>query len=167
MQKVNSLQGNLRSQKTLLLVSLLVLIADQLTKLWASLSLSVGQSWPKEGFLRFTHVNNEGIVFGLSIPEAVTIVLPILVIAAALFLTHRYALLHNRLVVICLGLFIGGNIGNLIDRIRQGYVTDFIDFNLWGDYHWPAFNVADIAIVVAVALVVWFLLRLARSPEYD
>jgi len=117
--------------------------------------------------MRFTHVNNEGIIFGLDVPKPVTIILPILVIAAALILAHRYAPFIKGLIAISLGLFIGGNMGNLIDRIRHGYVTDFFDFNLRGDYHWPTFNVADIAIVIGVFFIVWFLIRLGISAQHD
>ena len=167
MQKVNSLQGSLLSQKTLLLVALSVLVLDQLTKLWVTMGLQEeGESWPKEGFLRFTHVQNEGIVFGLSIHHVVPLLLPILVLAIAIFLSRRYALLNSRLVKISLGLFLGGSLGNLLDRVRFGYVTDFIDFNLWGDYHWPAFNLADAAIVVGVMVMIYFLIRLGISPKH-
>jgi len=145
----------------------MVLVVDQLTKLWVSTSLLVGESWPKEGFLRFTHVNNDGIVFGLFAPKALTIILPILVIAVALVLAYKFALSNNKFVSISLGLFIGGNAGNLIDRIRHGYVTDFLDFNLWGDYHWPSFNVADVAIVIGVFLIIWFLLRVGVFTKSD
>ena len=166
MQKVNHLQGSLQSQKTLFIVALLVVIADQLTKLWITEDLLLGESRPHEGFVRLTLVHNTGIVFGFSVNQAVPLVLSIAVIAAAVFFSHRYALLNNRLVKISLGLFIGGSIGNLIDRIRFGYVTDFIDVRLRGDYHWPAFNLADVAIVVGFFLLLWFAIRVATSPKH-
>ena len=167
MQKVNSLQGNLRSQRTLLIVALLVLIADQLTKLGIRASLLLGESRPEEGFLRLTRVHNEGIVFGLSVHHVVPLLLPIVVIAIVLFLSHRYALFNTGLIKVALGLFLGGSLGNLVDRVRLGYVTDFIDFNLWGDYHWPAFNLADAAIVVGGILLIWYGIRLAMSPKHS
>jgi len=165
MRKVSHLQGSLQSQRTLFIVALLVVIADQLSKLWITESLQLGESRPGEGFVRLTLVHNTGIVFGLSVNQAVPLILSIAVIAAAIFFSHRYALLNNRLVKIALGLFIGGSIGNLIDRIRLGYVTDFIDFRLWGDYHWPAFNLADVAIVVGFLLLLWFAIRFAIAPK--
>jgi signal peptidase II len=61
-----------------------------------------------------------------------------------------------------LGLVFGGAVGNLIDRIRFGYVTDFVDVRLWRDFHWPAFNVADSAITVGsimLAVFIFFTLR--------
>lgn len=167
MQKVNSLQGNLRSQKTLLLVSLLVLIADQLTKLGIRVSFLVGESRPEEGFLRLTRVHNEGIVFGLSVHHVVPLLLPIVVIALAIFLSHRYALFNSGLVKASMGLFLGGSLGNLVDRVHLGYVTDFIDFDLWGDFHWPAFNLADAAIVVGGILLIWYGIRLWMLPKHS
>ena len=167
MQKANLLRGNLQSQKTLLLVAFLVLIADQLTKLWVTRSLLLGESWPQEGFLRLTHVNNEGIVFGLSVHQAVPIILPLLVIAMVLFLSHRHPLFNRNLVKVPLGLFLGGNVGNLIDRLRLGHVTDFVDFHLWGDFHWPAFNLADTAIVVGMIVFIYSLARWGISPNHD
>jgi signal peptidase II len=165
MQKVSSLRGSLQSQRLLLLVVLLAAILDQLSKLWVRKSLILGESCPAEGFLRLTHVGNEGIVFGLSVPEAFGYILPVLVVAAALFLLHRYDLLGGRLAQLSVGLFVGGSLGNLIDRIRLGHVTDFIDFNLWGDFHWPAFNLADVAIVVGIALLIWLGIRLAATSR--
>jgi len=166
MQKVSPLQGNLQSQKTLFIVALLVVIADQLTKLWIRDSLVLGESRPHEGFVRLTLVHNTGIVFGFSVNQAVPLIISIALIAAVVFFSHRYALLNNRLIKISLGLFIGGSIGNLIDRLRFGYVTDFIDFRLWGSFHWPAFNLADVAIVVGFFLLLWFAIRTATSQKH-
>jgi len=84
---------------------------------------------------------------------------------AALFFYLRYTLCNSRLVKIALGLLVGGSLGNLVDRVRLGYVTDFIDIRLWGDFHWPAFNLADLAIVVGVILLVYFLQGLRKSPQ--
>lgn len=166
MQKVSRLQGNLQSRKTLFLVALLVVIADQLTKLWITESLLLEVPRPREGFVRLTLRHNTGIVFGFSVNQAVPLIISIALIAAVVFFSHRYALLNNRLIKISLGLFIGGSIGNLIDRLRFGYVTDFIDFRLWGGFHWPAFNLADVAIVVGFFLLLWFAIRTATSQKH-
>jgi len=142
------------------------LAADQLSKLWVRENLLPGESVPKEGVLRLTYVTNEGIIFGLSAHQALSLILPILVVAAVLFLYYRYTLFHSGLIKIALGLVIGGSLGNLVDRIAFGYVTDFIDFRLWGDYHWPAFNLADSALVIGIILFVYFWLRLKLSPKH-
>jgi signal peptidase II len=64
-----------------------------------------------------------------------------------------------------LGLVFGGAVGNLIDRIRLGYVTDFIDVRLWRDFHWPAFNVADSAITVGSIMLVIFIFLAFRKGD--
>jgi len=144
----------------------LVLAADQLSKLWVRANLDVwGKSLPQEGILRLTHVQNEGIIFGLSAHQAVPLILTIVVVAAAFLLHYRYAPFHSGLIKIALGLFIGGSLGNLVDRIRLGYVTDFVDIRLWGDFHWPVFNLADSAMVIGIILFVYFLLRLKIPPK--
>lgn len=149
----------MRSQTGLLLTAILVLTADQLTKLWVRQSLAVGESVPQDGFLRFTHVTNDGIVFGLSVHPVVPLILSVAVVAAILFLFRHYALTRHTPVNIALGLFLGGSLGNLIDRLAFGEVTDFIDINLWGDYHWPSFNLADTALVVGIILLIYFWIR--------
>lgn len=166
MPRLSSLQGSWQSQRILFLVALLVLTADQLSKLWVRENLLVGESVPKEGILRLTHVTNEGIIFGLSAHQALSLILPILVVAAVLFLYYRYPMFHSGLIKIALGLVIGGSLGNLVDRVRFGYVTDFVDLRLWGDFHWPAFNLADLTIVIGIILFVYFWLRLKLSPKH-
>lgn len=166
MLRLSSLRGSWQSQRVLFLVTLLVLTADQLSKLWVRENLLPGESVPKEGVLRLTYVTNEGIIFGLSAPQTLSLILPILVVAVVLFLYYRYALFHSGLIKIALGLVIGGSLGNLVDRIGFGYVTDFIDLRLWGDFHWPAFNLADLAIVIGIILFVYFWLRLKLSPKH-
>jgi signal peptidase II len=143
------------------------LAADQLSKLWVRENLFLGESVPQEGVLRLTHVTNEGIIFGLSAHPALSLILPILVVAAVLFLYYRYPMFHSGLIKIALGLVIGGSLGNLVDRIRFGYVTDFIDLHLWGDFHWPAFNLADLAIVIGIILFVYFWLHLKLYPKHS
>ena len=74
---------------------------------------------------------------------------------------RRFPLLNNWLTWAGLGLVLGGTVGNLIDRLRLGYVTDFIDFGFW-----PAFNLADSAIVVGVIIFAYSLLSLARAEKH-
>ncbi|GAF88347.1 unnamed protein product, partial [marine sediment metagenome] len=75
-------------------------------------------------------------------------------------LYHRFPFLDNILGKSALGLVLGGTVGNLIDRLRFGYVTDFIDFGFW-----PAFNIADSAIVIGVIIFAYSLLPLARAGK--
>jgi signal peptidase II len=166
MQRLNSLQGSWKSQRIPFIIILSVVAADQLSKLWIRASLLLGESLPEEGVLRLTHVANKGVVFGISLPQFLALVLPIIVVIAILFLSYRYTIFSSRLTKIGLGLVVGGSIGNTVDRFRLGHVTDFIDLRLWGDFHWPVFNVADSAIFVGVILIIFSLLHLAKSPGY-
>jgi len=165
MQRLNYLPGSWKSNITLLLIILSVIAADQLTKLWITSNLLMGESQPEEGILRLTRGANEGVVFGISVPQSLALILPIIVVIAVLFLYIRYTLLQSGITRIGLGLVVGGSIGNLIDRFRLGHVTDFIDLRLWGDYHWPTFNIADSAIVVGTVLIVFFLIRMVETLE--
>jgi len=164
MQKVNSLQGGWWSA-IFLLTATLVVVADQLSKLWIRSNLLVGQSLFEIGFFRFTHIHNTGAAFGLfrghSLILTVVAVFGVAVLLLYAFLLYRrYPLLNNRLSRVALGLVLGGTIGNLIDRLNFGYVTDFIDFTVW-----PTFNIADSAVTVGVIIIVCSLLSLARAGK--
>ena len=148
------------------LTALLVVVADQLSKMWIRSNLVVGQSLPETGFFRLTHIQNTGAAFGLfqghsfalSIVALVGIVVLLLY---ALFIYRRFPILDNRLGKLALGLVLGGTVGNLIDRLHLGYVTDFIDVGFW-----PAFNIADSAIVVGVIMLAYSLRFLARAEKH-
>ena len=144
------------------LAALLIVVADQLSKIWIRTNLAVGQSLPESGFPRLIHITNTGAGFGLLQGQsfALTIVAIVSIVALlvyAVFLYRRFPFLNNRLAWLGLGLILGGVTGNLIDRLRFGSVTDFIDFGFW-----PAFNVSDSAIVVGVFIFAYTLISLAR-----
>lgn len=98
---------------------------------------------------------NRGVSFGLFGHESdlgpILLTLLAVVISIALLIWIRRA--DDRLTVVALGLIIGGALGNVIDRLRFGAVTDFLDFHAFG-YHWPAFNIADSAICVGAAILI-------------
>ncbi len=109
------------------------------------------------GLFDLTYVENPGGVFGLlrGLEDGARGVIFTLVPLAAIALIGLYALRipgAHRLTLASLALILGGAVGNLLDRIRLGYVVDFIDV-YWREYHWPAFNVADSAICVGVGLL--------------
>jgi len=135
-------------------VAFVVLAADQLTKEWVRHSLQVGDAIPEHGPLRLIHSTNSGIIFGLGAPTVVSIIVPIVLVCAALLAYYWYGPIGDRLVNVCLGLFVGGSAGNLLDRLRFRAVTDFVDVRLWGDVHWFTFNLADLSIIVAILLFV-------------
>ncbi len=149
------------------LTALLVIAADQLSKFWVRSNIILGESLPETGLFRLTHIHNTGASFGLfqdqSLPLAIVALTGIIAILIfVLFFSHRFPFLNNWLSKLALGLVLGGAIGNLIDRIRQGYVTDFIDVSIW-----PAFNIADSSVVIGVILFAYSLLSLARAEQKE
>ena len=108
---------------------------------------------------------NKGAAFGLFPGQSlfltiVALLSIILLLAYALVIYRHYPLFYNGLGGVALGLILGGATGNLIDRLRFGEVTDFIDFTVW-----PAFNIADSALSIGAILVVYFFFRLARAEK--
>lgn len=143
---------------------LAVLALDQAAKALVSSHMVAGGSIPiLPGFLQLTLVRNSGMAFGLL--SAATIpykpVLVTLLSVAALGAVAAYALsspASERLTQFALAFILGGAAGNIIDRIRLGYVVDFIDV-FYKDTHWPMFNVADSAICIGVGLLLLDTLR--------
>jgi len=133
MQRVNRPRGKWRDIVFGCIV-LLVVLADQLSKTWIRANLDRGESLFDTGFLFKDHSQTLLIV---SIIGIIAILLLVFV------LRSRWPFLDSMLVISAIGLVMGGTIGNQIDRIRLGHVTDFIDFKVW-----PAWNVADAAVTV-------------------
>jgi signal peptidase II len=132
----------------LLIVAGTAVVADQLTKSVVSMRLPIGDTVASIGPFSIHHVQNTGIAFGLFADSTTAvIVLTAAAVMAMLVFFARQAQRHPLLPV-ALGLVIGGSVSNLIDRVRLGHVTDFLDFRFW-----PAFNLADTFIVVGVALL--------------
>jgi len=170
MRKVNSLRGKWQNV-AFFLTALLIVVADQLSKLWVRSNLALGESLPETGLFRLTHIYNTGAVFGLFQGQSFPLIIVagigiVVVLLFTLLFYHRFPLLDNRLGKPALGLLLGGSIGNLIDRLRFGGVTDFIDVGI-GGYRWPAFNIADSAVVVGTIIFAYCLLRLARAWKTD
>ena len=166
MQKASELWSGWQWNMLLFLIALLVVAADQLSKVWIRSNLLVGQSLFEAGFFRITHVNNTGAAFGLFQGQSFLLTIVALVgitvlLVYALVIYRKFPLLDNRLGRSTLGLVLGGAVGNLIDRLRFGYVTDFIDVG-----RWPAFNIADSAITVGVILFAYSFLRSARAEKH-
>ena len=139
-------------------LSLAVVVLDQWTKWLVEVHLPRTASQPViDGFLNLTHVQNTGVAFGLFARHGAnggSWLLVILGVAAlvAVMIYFRYAPARNRTLLSALALIVGGAVGNLIDRLASGGVTDFIDVYV-GAHHWPAFNVADSAITVGILLM--------------
>jgi signal peptidase II len=143
-----------------------VVVLDQITKAIALSRLAPGVPVDViDGFLALTLVMNPGLAFGLlgGLPPAWRWVVAGLSIVALLVLARialRLPQTGGRTAWIAVGCVFGGAVGNLIDRARFGAVVDFVDLHLRG-YHWPAFNVADSAITIGVALLAF---RLVEKP---
>ena len=132
----------------LVVVAVAAATADQLTKAIVSSQLVVGDAVEIVGPFAIHHVRNTGIAFGLfSGATSIVIVLTCLAIGALVAFFARSGRRHPLLPV-AVGLVLGGSVSNLVDRLRLGHVTDFLDLD-----YWPAFNLADTFIVVGVGLL--------------
>jgi len=152
-----------------LFVSLAVIVLDQWTKWLVEVHLPHRTAEPLiPGVLNLTHVRNTGVAFGLFASQGMTggsWLLTVLGIAAltAVGVYFWFAPSRDRLLLIALALVVGGAVGNLIDRVSSGAVTDFIDVYL-GLHHWPSFNIADSAISIGIALMALDSFR-SRKPK--
>lgn len=140
----------------LLLLTPLILLADQLTKIYIDRSMQLYQSLPViDGLFSITYLRNKGAAFSFLANASWRLPFFIIIsfIAVAAIMIAFSKLRDNQLVAaFALTLILSGAVGNLIDRIRLGEVIDFLDV-YWKTYHWPAFNVADSAICIGVALL--------------
>ena len=146
------------------LTALLLVTADQISKLWVR-SYSQGQLIFEAGIFRIINVHNTGAAFGLFQDQtfALTIVGFIgiaLIILFVFLIPRRFPFLDTKLSRLALGLVLGGTIGNLVDRLRFRYVTDFLDIGIW-----PTFNIADSAVTVGVILFAYFLLSSTTAKK--
>jgi len=138
-------------------LAILVVLLDQTTKRLAEERLERAgvRSVPLPvvgDFLRFTYVENRGAALGLLQDQTAFFVFVGVLVVGVIAASYRYLPRSGFLVHLALGLQLGGAVGNLIDRVRQGYVVAFVDFGYHSNW-WPVFNVADSAIVVGVALL--------------
>lgn len=150
-----------------LLITICITVLDQATKLWVLADFSLNETREViPGFFSFTYLQNPGAAWGLfggynSMLTALSLVMLVLI-----FVFRRSFLSDTWEHRVALGLMVGGILGNLMDRVRFGYVVDFLDFQLFG-YHWPVFNVADSAICVGVGIYVVSSLWLSTHPLHD
>ncbi|MBW6485118.1 MAG: signal peptidase II [Syntrophobacterales bacterium] len=147
-----------------LTIALLVVLLDQATKAWIVSAMRLHDSYAViNGFFNITSVRNPGAAFGFlagAPPFFRTVFFIAITIGAILLILYylRVSLIDDYPLIISLALIFAGAAGNLIDRVRFGEVVDFLDFYL-GNYHWPAFNVADSAITVGAFAMIIAMLR--------
>ncbi|MEO1574300.1 MAG: signal peptidase II [Pseudomonadota bacterium] len=141
-----------------LAVSVLVIVADLWTKAWASASLDLGRPQVVNEYLDFTLLHNYGAAFSLLADAGgwqkfFFVALAAIVSGLLVIWMVRLPERGRVILALSLALIVGGALGNLYDRATLGYVVDFLHFH-YNEHYWPAFNVADTAISIGVALMI-------------
>ena len=147
-----------RSRLLLPIIALSVVTLDQLSKLLVVTYMDLGQSIPAEGFIRLSYRTNTGGAFSILENQGFLLTIAAVIGITVLIVYLRYLPLGSTLLKVGLGLDMGGAVGNLIDRLRFGEVTDFMDVGFW-----PVFNLADSAITIGSLLIAYYLLLAARG----
>lgn len=147
--------------------ALIVVLFDQLAKITVLYTLAYGDSQPITAFFNLVLTYNRGAAFSFLATASgwqrwLFIALGIVAACFICYLLQRHG--RQRFFCSALSLILGGALGNIIDRLRYGYVIDFLDFHLRG-WHWPAFNLADSAIVCGALLLLLDELRRVRSAR--
>ena len=138
-----------------LVISFLVILVDRLTKMLVMDRMQEGMSIPVvQGFFNFTYVLNPGAAFGMLPNNRVFFIALTVAVLVIAFVARKQIAKEGPWFTYGMSLFLGGAIGNLLDRIKTGLVVDFFDFIVW-----PVFNVADIAICVGVGMIIWSVLK--------
>lgn len=137
-----------------LLISLAVVVLDQITKLAVRFSFEYGRPHRiLDDFLRLTYIENPGMAFGIQI-EGQTFFTLFALLATLIICVYLYRARREKFTLrFSLALILGGAIGNLIDRFLYGKVVDFIDVGI-GDTRWPIFNIADSAVTVGLLVLI-------------
>lgn len=139
----------------LFVLPLAVVILDQFSKYIVVENMALGESIPIiEEVFHLTYILNPGAAFGMFAHNRLFFIAIAGIVIGIIIWARREILASPWEVKVGCGLFLGGAIGNLIDRARQGLVIDFFDFRIW-----PVFNIADIAICIGVGLIIWNLLK--------
>ena len=157
-QIISNVRTRLAWRSGYLLAAFALYLADQATKAWAVRALRFGQEQRLTGFLTFIYTENPGIAFGQlqeggAFGRWFFVVLAVAASIAVLYYFWRTPRNDDRVLGAC-ALLLAGIVGNLTDRIRFGYVVDFIVLHA-GSYHWPAFNVADASITIGAILLAY------------
>ena len=143
-----------------ILITTSILLMDQITKLVIVSNLYLGQAIPQESLFRIKHTVNTGGAFGLFHNQTVFLIFASFTGIGVLIFLYRQNSLSGMLPKLSLSLQLGGALGNLLDRIRYGYVVDFIQLGFW-----PVFNLADSCIVIGIILLSFVLLRSGNNTQ--
>lgn len=155
--------NSLKRNRIIALISSLVLVFDYITKRVIVNKVMLYEHIDVLPFLRIVHVENKGAAFGMfaALGNNVFIIISLI---AVFFIIYYLSRLQKGLELYALSLILGGAAGNLLDRIRLGKVIDFIDVFV-GEWHWPAFNVADSALTVGIIMFIWANFRYIRNEK--
>ena len=160
----------LKAYRLLWGLSVVVLVLDQLTKLWIVERLPLGSYGPGrwipiiDGFFHLVHVGNTGAAWSLFTGRSTLLALLALITLGAIYFWRRSLNLRERWMQLSFGLLCGGIVGNLIDRLAYGHVVDFLDFH-FGSYIYPTFNIADSGIVIGVVIYFIYSMRNPAPPN--
>ncbi len=150
-------------------IALIVLTLDLASKYWVESALEFGQKIPLTSFFNLVLTYNPGAAFSFLSEESgwqrwflsgIAGSAAVLII----YLLNKYR--HEKLFCFSLSFILGGALGNLYDRITLGHVVDFLDFYI-GDSHWPAFNIADSAIFIGAALMIYDSFQRKEEPQHS
>lgn len=163
MSSERATSGGLSRAFILLLTALAILIADQATKALVVGNLAIGERVDLLGDLvQVWHVQNRGAAFSLF--QGGTVIFLVVSVLSIGMVAYFYRTMRDRSpwLHLVLGIVLGGTLGNFTDRLRQGYVTDWLSVG-FGDTRWPTFNVADSSVVVGIGILVVYLFL--ASPD--
>ena len=141
---------------------ILVFSLDQITKAVIRLVLDLGESFPSEGTFRITHTFNTGSAFGLFPDQTLFLILASFIGMGILLLLYRDHPFPGTLLRLGFGMQLGGALGNLVDRLHLGHVTDFVQLGFW-----PVFNVADASIVIGIIILAYVFVFAGKRPKFD
>lgn len=145
-------------------VALLVMVLDQVTKMWAQANFVYAEPSPVTSFFYFTLRYNEGAAFSFLAAAGgwqrwiFTGIAAVVSVVLLVWIARIHRQPGKRLEALALALILGGAVGNLYDRVMLGHVVDFIVLH-YQDWEWPAFNIADSGICIGAALLVWDMIK--------
>ena len=145
----------------LIQLAILIFVIDQFSKFLVRDQLLFRESFPTDGFFRFTHTHNTGSAFGIFQDQNTPLIAVSIVGVGILIMIYRSQRVPGNLLRLSLGLQIGGALGNLFDRLRLGHVTDFMDVGAW-----PVFNVADASIITGLVILAYVFV-IAKPEDKD
>tara|TARA_X000000368_G_scaffold5004_1_gene3847 strand:+ start:1643 stop:2113 length:471 start_codon:yes stop_codon:yes gene_type:complete len=154
----------------ILFVSVLLVFADQISKILIRINMSLYESIPViANFFNLTYVTNDGMAFGINFPFGIYIFSTISLIFTVFLFWYLWTIKEEGIVIRTgVALIIAGAVGNLIDRIFLGSVVDFLDFMI-GNYHWYVFNFADSYVTIGMGFILYdsFFLEPKKENKSD